>query len=68
MQAWALSGPALERQILEGADLAHLQESVRHFRRYHVLEASGYQILMRSLRPSGPPSTRKRKNQKESTS
>jgi len=67
MQAWALSGPALEKQILEGTDLTQLQESVRHFRRYHALEASGYQILMQSLRPSGPPSTRKRKNQKETT-
>jgi sugar-specific transcriptional regulator TrmB len=64
MQAWALTGPALERQILAGAPLSQLQESAKAFRRFHVLEAAGYQNLMRSLKPAAQSAPRRKSNKK----
>jgi predicted transcriptional regulator len=61
MQAWALAGPALERQILNGASLAQLQESAQFYRRFHALEAAGYQNLMRSLQSAASGAQQRRK-------
>lgn len=68
MQAWALTGPALERQILDGVPLAQLQESVAFYRRFHTTEAAGYQILMQSLRPSTQTAPARRRNRKGASS
>jgi sugar-specific transcriptional regulator TrmB len=59
MQAWALTGPALERQILAGVPLPQLQESVSHYRRFHAIEAAGYQNLIRSLQPAALSAARR---------
>lgn len=66
-QAWALSGPALEKQILEGVPLSQLQESAKYYRRFHALEAPGYQSVMRALNASDNGVPRRRRNQKGNT-
>ncbi|HLK58979.1 MAG TPA: helix-turn-helix domain-containing protein [Chthonomonadaceae bacterium] len=62
--AWSLTGPALEQQIFAGTPLPQLQQSARHYRRLHALEAPGYQSVMRALNASQSATPRPRRNRK----
>jgi sugar-specific transcriptional regulator TrmB len=61
---WAVTGPALERLIFEGASLTHLQERAQYYRRFHALEAPGYQNVMRTLHATENAGQRPRRNRK----
>lgn len=68
LQAWALTGPALEQQILEGASLEQLQASTRHFRRFHALESPGYLTVMRTIERIADTNTNSHKHLQGDTS